>query len=291
MRVLVLGGTGTIGRAVVAALRGRGHGMLALARSEASASTLRAAGAEPLPGDIRTPEAWVDRAVARTDGVIHVACGFDDDMAAVEEGLLRDLLPAMAATGRGPTLIYTGGCWLYGATGDRIAVEDSPFEPPPEWAWMVAHHARVHAAAGIRAITIHPAMVWDDDGGVLRGMRADARAGRPLTVVGGDGVRWPLVHADDLADLYCRALEAAPPGASYNGAAIEGMAVGDLARAIARRAGRPIMAPVVRPVADAIAAQGGWARGYALDQQMSGAKARRDLGWAPVRLDPADVAR
>ena len=39
--------------------------------------------------------------------------------------------------------------------------------------------------------------------------------------------------------------------------------------------------------ADAIAAERGeWARGYALDQRLSGAKARRDLGWAPRHLDP-----
>jgi nucleoside-diphosphate-sugar epimerase len=36
----------------------------------------------------------------------------------------------------------------------------------------------------------------------------------------------------------------------------------------------------------AIAAElGEWARGYALDQQLSGAKARRELGWEPKHLD------
>jgi hypothetical protein len=38
---------------------------------------------------------------------------------------------------------------------------------------------------------------------------------------------------------------------------------------------------------DAIAAElGEWARGYALDQRLSGAKARRELGWSPRHLDP-----
>jgi hypothetical protein len=38
---------------------------------------------------------------------------------------------------------------------------------------------------------------------------------------------------------------------------------------------------------DAVATElGEWARGYALDQQMSGAKARRELGWHPVWRDP-----
>jgi hypothetical protein len=39
--------------------------------------------------------------------------------------------------------------------------------------------------------------------------------------------------------------------------------------------------------AEAIATElGVWARGYALDQQLSGAKARRELRWTPKHLDP-----
>jgi hypothetical protein len=37
--------------------------------------------------------------------------------------------------------------------------------------------------------------------------------------------------------------------------------------------------------ADAIAAElGEWARGHALDQRLSGAKAARELGWMPKHL-------
>ena len=44
---------------------------------------------------------------------------------------------------------------------------------------------------------------------------------------------------------------------------------------------------------EAIAAElGAWARGLALDQRLSGAKARRDLGWEPKHLDPeAEIAQ
>jgi hypothetical protein len=44
---------------------------------------------------------------------------------------------------------------------------------------------------------------------------------------------------------------------------------------------------------EAMAAElGDWARGYALDQRLSGAKARRELGWQPKHLDPeAEIAR
>ncbi|MGE0715512.1 MAG: NAD-dependent epimerase/dehydratase family protein [Alphaproteobacteria bacterium] len=289
MRVLVLGGTGTIGRAVVRALHDRGHHVSGLARSATAAAALRSAGAAPITGDITAPAGWM-AAIDAADAVVQAACGFDRDMGAVEARLLDSLLPAMAATGRTPALIYTGGCWLYGATGDRVADEDSPFAPPSEWAWMVDHAARVRAAPGIRAVVIHPAMVWDDAGGVLRRMRDAARDGVPIYVYGAATVRWPLVHAADLADLYLRALETGRPGATYIGAAITGMTVGALACAIAARFGHPIAAPEVRPVATAMAAFGDWARGYAIDQRLSGERARRELGWSPRRLDPAAVA-
>ena len=38
---------------------------------------------------------------------------------------------------------------------------------------------------------------------------------------------------------------------------------------------------------EAMAAElGDWARGYACDQRLSGAKARVELGWAPMHQDP-----
>ena len=45
--------------------------------------------------------------------------------------------------------------------------------------------------------------------------------------------------------------------------------------------------------ADAIAAElGDWARGFGIDQRLSGDKARRELGWTPKHLDPeADISR
>jgi nucleoside-diphosphate-sugar epimerase len=78
----------------------------------------------------------------------------------------------------------------------------------------------------------------------------------------------------------------APARSSYIGAAIEGLAVGRIARALARRFGTRHQEPEIISAAATAAELGGWARGYALDQQLSGAKARRELGWTPKHLDP-----
>ena len=100
------------------------------------------------------------------------------------------------------------------------------------------------------------------------------------------------MHSEDLATLYTLALRDAPPGSSYIGAAIEGLAVGRIAGAFARRFGTRRQMPDIISAAALTAELGPWARGYALDQQLSGAKARRDLGWRPQHVDPErEIAR
>ena len=291
MRILVLGGTGRIGSAVVRALLACGHDVVGLARSEASAAKLRQAGATVIGGDIAAPEAWIET-LPHLDAAIHMACDFASDMAAVDRRLLDALLPALAAQAQRVRFIYTGGCWLFGETGDAIATEASPFRPLPAFAWMVPHLARVLGAAEIDGIVIHPAMVYAGADGVFGRFARDASARQAIRVVGGEAVRWPLVHSDDLAALYALALERAPKGESYIGAAVEALTVVRIARAFARRCGIAREAPeIISP--GAIAAElGEWARGYALDQRLSGDKARRELGWQPRHLDPeADIAR
>jgi nucleoside-diphosphate-sugar epimerase len=151
---------------------------------------------------------------------------------------------------------------------------------------MVPNLQRVLDAPGIDGIVIHPAMVYEPDGGVVRRFVRDTRERDAIRVVESETVRWPLVHSADLATLYALALERSPARSSYIGAAIEGLAVGRIARAFAKRFGTRHPGPEIIS-AEAIETElGGWARGYALDQQLSGAKARRGLGWTPKHIDP-----
>src|SRR4051794_41646889 len=83
MRVFVLGGTGSIGAPVVRALVGRGHDVIVLARSDRSVATAVGLGANPVAGDIATPERW-RQALPALDAVIHLACDFGGAMADVD---------------------------------------------------------------------------------------------------------------------------------------------------------------------------------------------------------------
>ncbi|BBK42050.1 hypothetical protein STVA_20700 [Allostella vacuolata] len=288
----MLGGTGSIGAPILRWLAARGHEAIVLARSDASAAAATRLGAASIVrGDIAAPDCWVG-ALPDLDAVVHMACDFAGPMAAVDGVLIDALLPRLAAQPDRPRFVYTGGCWLFGATGDVVATEKTPMSPLPAFAWMVPHAERILGSQAVDGIVIHPAMVYGDGaGGVFRRFAREAVDRPAIRVVGGEAVRWPLVHCDDLAQLYGLALERAPRGASYIGAAVEGLAVGRIARAFAGRFGTPERTPAVIS-ADSIALElGPWARGYALDQRLSGAKARRELGWAPRHLDPeAEIA-
>lgn len=288
MRIFLLGGTGFIGSHVLRRLVEAGHEVIGLARSETSADRLRAAGAVPLRGDLRAPAQWVAE-IPAVDGVIHAASDFGDDMGPVETALLDALLPVLGAMPKPPRFIYTGGCWLFGATGERVAIEDSPFVPLPAFGWMIDNMRRVLDAPEVSAAVIHPAMVYSAAGGVFSSFMEAMRDGVPVDVIGSEQVVWPLVHAEDLAELYLRVLEKAQPGSVYNGSAMDGLAVAEIVAAVARQVGTG--RPDIRIVSADRAAErlGEWARGYAISQRLSGGKARRELGWKPVHGDAATL--
>ena len=229
-------------------------------------------------------EGWTGR-LPQLEAVIHAACDFDSDMGAVDRRLLDDLLPFLGTQANKPRFIYTGGCWLFGATGDDIATEKTALDPLPAFAWMVPHLARVLEAPEVDGMVIYPAMVYAADGGVFDRFARDAVGRSAVRVVGSETVRWPLVHTDDLASLYALALERAPARSTWIGAANDGVMVGRIARAFAKRFGTRDQEPQIMSVDAAAAEWGEWARGYARDQRLGGGKARRELGWKPRHLD------
>ncbi|MGW2639159.1 NAD-dependent epimerase/dehydratase family protein, partial [Streptomyces sp. NPDC001348] len=118
MRVFVTGGTGLVGSAVVAELLGNGHSVLALARSDASAQAVEAAGAESLRGGLADLDVLRSGA-ARTDGVIHLA--FDHDFSSAD-AVARSVAEESAA-------LAALGEELVGSDRPLVVVSGTPLVP------------------------------------------------------------------------------------------------------------------------------------------------------------------
>jgi nucleoside-diphosphate-sugar epimerase len=106
-------------------------------------------------------------------------------------------------------------------------------------------------------------------------------------MVGNGENRWPFVHVDDLADLYLLALEKAPAGTLLLAVGVTSVSIRDIATAASRGAGADGRV-LAWPLDEARKALGEYADALALDQQASGERARKTLGWRPHRPGPLE---
>lgn len=275
MKVLVIGGTGYIGSAVVRRLEAAGSTPVVLVRDGFPAPD----GVEGRVGDLADAGSLRTAVAPDIDAVVHAATptgDWDVDREAIET-----LLDALG----GRALVYLSGVWVLGP-GDGLT-EGSPTDPIPIVSGRPALEDVVLRATDARGVVVRPGIVHGDGGGIPSLMIGWARESGTGRFVGDPAVRWPMVHRDDLADLVVLALETAPAGTVLHGVAEPAVPVLELAIAADVAAGGDGRASAW-PVADAAAVLSEpFAEALALGQHVLAPTAQA-LGWAPRR--PGAVA-
>ncbi|MGJ6969573.1 NAD-dependent epimerase/dehydratase family protein [Streptosporangium sp. G11] len=278
MRIFLTGGSGYIGGATIGELARLGHTVEALARSERAEAAVVAAGATAVHGGLTDLDV-LNHAAARAEAVIHLAqaTGGQEDLAAAT---------AMQDGVGGGTYVHTGGSWVYGDT-DGVQDETAAWNPPGIVAWRKAVEDAVlaRAADGGRPVIVQPGLLYGGDNRLIDQFFVQpGKESGAIPYIGDGGNHWALIHLDDLARLYAAALSA-PAGSVYLGVGGVNPTAKEFAEACARAAGLDGKTVSIT-LEQAREQMGPIADAFALDQQLTSAKAQRELGWTPVHTDP-----
>lgn len=215
MRVLVTGGTGYLGSAIVRALSHSGCLPVVFAR-RATGSGLPG---EHLDGDVRA-RADVDRAVRHVDAVCHAAAlvsvwrrrrrEFDD----VNGGGLRMVLDACRARPI-PRIVYTSSFLALPPADAAGPLRSNDYQRTKVDALEVT---RAAARDGLPIVTLFPGVVYGPgamtEGNLVGRLVHDHLAGRRPGLIGADRP-WSYAFIDDVAAAHVAAVRRGRPGDEF----------------------------------------------------------------------------
>ncbi len=288
MRVFVTGASGHIGSAVVAELVAAKHHVIGLARSDASADKIKAAGAEPLRGDLDDIAGLV--AAARgAEGVIHLGYKHDLAFGGTPDGFVKAAehdthvvkMIGEALAGTNKPFVNTSGTAQLALFGGitRTGTEEDVLPGGPrvdgENAVIALAQQGVRSSVIRLAPTVHSSL--DHHGFVPMFIAAARKNG--FSAYLGEGINvWPAVHTLDAARLYRLALESAPAGTRLHGVADEGVAFRAIADAIGKGLGVPTRSITAAEAPQYIGAMAHFAQ---VNNPTSSERTRALLGWQP----------
>lgn len=210
MRVLVTGGTGYLGSAIVRALAAAGHEPVVFARGAAPPG---------IAGDVRDTRT-VTAAAAGMDAIIHTAALVAvwrrdaSEFDAVNVGGLQSVLAAARAH-RTPRVVYTSSFLALPPAGSPRALTANHYQRTKVAARDVARRA---AAEGLPIVTLYPGVVYGPgpatEGNLVGRLMRDQLAGRLPAVIGGEHL-WSFAYVDDVAGAHVAAVTHAVPEREY----------------------------------------------------------------------------
>lgn len=278
MRILVTGGTGYVGAAVVQALARAGHEVSALSRTEQGDKVVEALGGKPVRGALGHLAALIPQ-IAEQDAVVHAAMDYGLGPPADAEAIEAMLQGARRAS-HPFSVLYTSGVWVLGPAASPASEGEPTDRAPAAVAWRPAHERRVLEAgsASLATAVIRPGIVFGERRGFVSEWFRTAVEDDRVAFVGSGDQRWALVHRADLAELYRLVLEQRARGI-FHGVDGASPTVAEAASAASTAAGRKGAIRAV-PLDEARRTMGPVADALAMDQVVVSARAI-EVGWAP----------
>ena len=191
----ITGGSGFVGRNLIAALREKGVAVRCLARSASSAQTVREAGAEPVRGDLDDGKA-LREGMKGCDTVFHTAAivkdwGDAQEFHRVNVQGTENVLAAARDVGVS-CLVHVSTEAVLAGPSPLISVDESlprprePYGPYSRTKGIAEERALAANSAAIRTVVVRPRFVWGrGDTSVLPQLVAAVRAGRFRWISGG----------------------------------------------------------------------------------------------------------
>jgi NADH dehydrogenase len=197
VKVLVTGGTGFVGSAVVRAIREAGHDVRALSRTEKSAGTADALGAQPFLGDM-TEAASLPPAVEGVDAVVHLVAirqGKPEDFQRIMVEGTRSLLDSARAAGV-KRFVLMSALGVTDETKDEVPYYGAKWE-----------QERMLRESGFEHVIFRPSFVFSRDGGILTTFRKLAKLAPVTPIIGSGEQRIQPIWIDDVGAYFARSLE------------------------------------------------------------------------------------
>jgi len=219
MKVLVTGGTGYLGSAIVRALSRAGHDPIAFSRhATVSASGANAPG-RAIDGDIRDTRA-VTAAAAGVDAICHAAALValwrrdPSEFDAVNVGGLQSVLSATREHGLS-RLVYTSSFLALPPSDSPHPLTANHYQRTKVAARDVARRA---SSDGSPVVTLYPGVIYGPgpatEGDLVGRLMRDHLGGRLPGVIGSER-RWSYSFVDDVADAHVAALTHPSPAREY----------------------------------------------------------------------------